>query len=153
MLTYEKSPAAGGTAEPGGYERSRVSYKEQFPRCNLHGLNLVHALPPRCPLAEWDRMGALERLQARGWHLIAPGLDEDTTAGLASLEEFETCFRCTALKSPWVRRLRAEALRAAERADGSPAVTPPIADSAPPSAGPVAIRSRRLPVRRLAVRR
>lgn len=59
-------------------------------------------------MRESNALWAVHARQDHAFLQLAPGSDQDVTAGLASLARAETCTMCVGnlLRHPWVKRLR-----------------------------------------------
>lgn len=100
--------AASDSSRPNHYTRS--SARSPFPRCELHGINIVDRFPRRCPFGTPNPTATLARLQDIGWAAIGRGQDhEDFSEGLELLDRVDVCLACLdrLLTNRTVRRLRA----------------------------------------------
>lgn len=116
-----------------------------FPLCELHGVRLVHGLPPRCPLAAESWAGAIVAVKDRAFALMDAG---ESAVGMAALEAAGICERCQASRTPWGRRLvaLAKANRGAQDSGGAP-LPPAPRFLAPAPANEPRVISRRVPAR------
>lgn len=90
-----------------GYHNSSSRYC-QAARCELHGVNLVHRFPPRCPLSTPNPLATLARLQDAAQRVIGRGVcGPEQSDALALLDATDTCLHCLdrILPHPTVRRL------------------------------------------------
>ena len=89
--------------------------KRAFPRCKLHGTNIVNEFPDGCPFSAENTFHALGAIQDRGWALLGSRNSELQSQGLHILNIFDTCQVCMGeIRTHLVvQRLRR---RAAERA-------------------------------------
>ena len=81
----------------------------QAAHCELHGVNLFHRLPPRCPLGTPNPLTTLGQLQNAAWAVLGRGFhDRETPDALALLDAGDVCKRCLGriLTHPTVTRLR-----------------------------------------------
>ena len=78
-------------------------------RCELHGVNLVHRFPPRCPLATPNPLATLGQLQGAAWRVLGRAVDDpELPEALELLDAKDVCKGCVdrILTHPTVRRLR-----------------------------------------------
>lgn len=78
--------------------------------CELHGVNLVHRLPPRCPLSTADPLETLGKVGNAAWGVLGRGVHgPELPSALALLDATDVCTRCLDRLSghPIVRQLRA----------------------------------------------
>lgn len=115
MRVHQSGP--GGADSPsaaqetfGNPHDSNSTRHRQPARCALHGLNLVHRFPPRCPLALANPLATLGQLQDAAWRVLGRGVgDPEVPDALALLPQFDICGSCIdrLARHPTVRQLRA----------------------------------------------
>jgi hypothetical protein len=144
MTPLQKSPRALAGADAGEdgswyYTTTSPCSRQHFPRCQLHDLRIIDALPLACPLARPNPLTSLSKLQATAWLNLGSVDDLDQQeAGLVQLAKYETCADCvtSGRMNKAARRLRRSATPPA------PAYRPRL--DSPRSSSPVSVTSRRV---------
>lgn len=116
----KRQKAARHPCEGGGQNESFTNsiIQHSGPRCELYGRQIVDALPRKCPARSPRVFEAVLAIKNEAYRrLDLAGFNADPSAGLWLVAKANMCYRCFSANAahPLFKRLRAAALREAER--------------------------------------
>ena len=85
---------------------------DRFPQCKLHGLNIVAALPQRCPMQAANPANVLLRMKDAAWQELGGRLETaDLTGALNTMHQVDECTACISrkMRHATIQRLRQSA--------------------------------------------